>query len=263
MSDVLEKIIADKRRHVEKLKAAKPFDAIDREAREAARPRPFETALRAKAKGDEVGLITEIKKASPSAGVIREDFSPAKLAQAYEAGGAACLSVLTDEPYFQGRNQDLIEARKACALPVLRKDFMIDVWQVAEARAIGADCILIIMAALKDSEAKSIYQAAIDYGMDVLIETHNRVELDRALALPTGMIGINNRNLKTLSINLQTTEELRVLIPPDRLVVSESGLSKPEDLARMQKIGVNCFLVGESLLKQPDVTTATLELRLN
>jgi indole-3-glycerol phosphate synthase len=263
MSNVLDKILVDKRAHVEKVKADKPFLVIDEEARAMPPARGFANALRAKVSAGDVALITEIKKASPSAGMIRENFSPKELAQAYEAGGAACLSVLTDGPYFQGRNEDLIEARAACMLPVLRKDFMVDIWQVAEARAIGADCILLIMAALTNNRAEDIYHAAIDYGMDVLIEVHDRIELDRALMLPTGLIGINNRNLKTLKVNLNTTEELMVLVPPDRLIVSESGLATPKDLARMQKLNVNCFLVGESLLRKPDVTSATLELRLN
>ncbi|MFY9287790.1 MAG: indole-3-glycerol phosphate synthase TrpC [Alphaproteobacteria bacterium] len=263
MNDILAKIIADKQVHIEQQKSLHPFDEMDRAAKKAEAPRPFEIALRAKIKANDIGLITEIKKASPSAGVIRPEFSPAQLAKAYAAGGAACLSVLTDGPYFQGKNEDLIEARAACILPVLRKDFMIDVWQVAEARAIGADCILIIMAAVPDRKALDLYNAAKDYGMDVLIETHDRVELDRALKLPGGLLGINNRNLKTLKVNLRTTEELMVLVPPDRLVVSESGMGSGEDLGRMQKVGVNCFLVGESLLKQPDVTAATLQLRLN
>ena len=263
MSDVLQKILAEKRSHVEACKAQKPFETMDEEARKAAPVRGFEKALRAKVAAGDVALITEIKKASPSAGVIRSDFSPARLARDYEDGGAACLSVLTDTPYFQGRNEDLIEARAACMLPVLRKDFMVDVWQVAEARAIGADCILIIMAALIDTRAEDLYYAAAEYGMDVLLEVHDRIELDRALKLPGGMIGINNRNLKTLKVDLSTTEELAALLPPDRLVVSESGFSKAADLGRMQAKGINCFLVGESLLKQKDVTTATLELRLS
>jgi indole-3-glycerol phosphate synthase len=263
MSDVLEKILADKRRHVEAQKALKPFAAIDAEARKTSPVRGFAKALSAKIAMRDVGLITEIKKASPSAGVIRPDFSPRLLAKAYEAAGAACLSVLTDEPYFQGRNEDLVDARAACTLPVLRKDFMIDVWQVAEARAIGADCILLIMAALTDHAAIELYNAATDYGLDVLVEVHDHIELDRALRLPGGMLGINNRNLKTLKVNLATTEELVPLIPPDRLIVSESGIATGADLGRMQKIDVHCFLVGESLLRQPDVTAATLELRLN
>ncbi len=263
MNNILQQILIDKRAHVAALKAEKSFIEIDEEARTIPEARGFAKALRAKVSAGDIGLITEIKKASPSAGVIRPDFSPTALAKDYEAGGATCLSVLTDEPYFQGRNQDLIDARAACTLPVLRKDFMVDIWQVAESRILGADCILLIMAALTDSNAEDIYYAAIDYGMDVLIEVHNRIELDRALRLPSGLIGINNRNLKTLKVDLRTTEELVPLIPPDRLIVSESGLSTSADLGRMQKCRVNCFLVGESLLKKADVTTATLELRLN
>lgn len=263
MSDILQQILADKRAHVAQLQAAKPFEAIDEEARNTPPARGFANALRARVRRGDIGLITEIKKASPSAGVIRPEFSPADLAIAYAAGGATCLSVLTDAPYFQGSNDDLIAARAACPLPVLRKDFMVDVWQVAEARATGADCILLIMAALADSRAEDIYYAAIDYGMDVLIEVHDRGELDRALKLPSGLIGINNRDLRSLKVNLRTTEELMVLVPPDRLVISESGIATAADLARMQKHGVHCFLVGESLLRQPDVQQATLELRVS
>ena len=261
--DILHKILVDKRAQVETQKSEKPFAVIDEEASLLPPPRSFAAALQAKVSVGDVGLITEIKKASPSAGLIRPDFSPAALAQAYESGGAACISVLTDQTYFQGRNEDLIEARANCTLPVLRKDFMVDVWQVAEARSLGADCILIIMAALTDSRALDIHDAAVGYGMDILLEVHDRSEMDRALKLPSGIIGINNRNLKTLKVSLSTTEDLIVLVPPDRLVVSESGLKTAADLARIQKHGVHCFLVGESLLKQPDVTTATLELRLN
>lgn len=263
MNNILDKILADKRAHVAKLKAEKPFVVIDEEARVTPPTRGFANALRARVKAGDVGLITEIKKASPSAGVIRPDFSPDDLARAYQAGGAACLSVLTDEPYFQGRNQDLVDARAACMLPVLRKDFMVDAWQVAEARTLGADCILIIMAAVTDSTAMELHNAAVEYGMDILIEVHNRIELDRALNLPSGLIGINNRNLKTLKVDLNITGELFVLVPPDRLIVSESGFATSADLARMQKYNVHCFLVGESLLKQSDVTSATLELRLS
>lgn len=216
-------------------------------------PRPFQKALEAK----ETGLICEIKKASPSAGLIRPDFNPAELAKAYEAGGAACLSVLTDEPYFQGKNEYLIEARAACSLPVLRKDFMIDVWQVAQARALGADCILLIMAALTDEESSELHAAATHYEMDVLIESHTKEEVLRALKLPSGMIGINNRNLKTLQIDLNTTVELKKYVPDDRIVICESGLKTSEDLALMKSHGVSSFLIGETLMKQEDVTAAT------
>jgi indole-3-glycerol phosphate synthase len=260
MSDMLEEICADKRAHVAHVSKGMPFDVVDARARAASPPRGFADALRAKAERSGVGLIAEIKKASPSAGVIRERFSPADLAQAYMDGGAACLSVLTDAPYFKGRNEDLAEARAACSLPVLRKDFMLDVWQVAEARAIGADCILLIMAALNDKTALELHKAAAGYGMDVLIEVHDRSELERALDLPSGLIGINNRNLKTLKTDLAVTEELAPLAPRDRLVVSESGIAASADITRMKKARTECFLVGESLLKQPDVTAAVKKL---
>ncbi|MDD5585506.1 MAG: indole-3-glycerol phosphate synthase TrpC [Alphaproteobacteria bacterium] len=262
MTDKLQQICAGKCRHIALLKAAKTFADMDRAARAAPPPRGFAEALQNKALQNGIGLIAEIKKASPSAGLIRPDFDPAALAEAYEAGGAACLSVLTDEPYFQGSNDHLMTAREACSLPVLRKDFMLDVWQVAEARAIGADCILLIMAALEeDGHAAEMHAAAVAYGMDVLIETHNRDELDRALRLPSGLIGINNRNLKTLKTDLRTTEELAPHVPKDRLIVSESGIKTPDDIRRMRDTGVDCFLVGESLLKQPDVTAALIKLQ--
>jgi len=215
--------------------------------------RPFQKSL----ENRKTGLICEIKKASPSVGLIREDFNPANLAKAYEAGGASCLSVLTDEPYFQGRNEYLVEAREACALPVLRKDFMIDVWQVAQARSLGADCILLIMAVLNDKEALELHNVAIDLNMDVLIESHNEEELKRALQLPSGMIGINNRNLKTLEIDLETSIKLRSIVPNDRMIVCESGLKTRDDLILMQSHGINNFLIGETLMKQDDVEKAT------
>jgi indole-3-glycerol phosphate synthase len=237
------------------------FSAIDEQACSASPPRPFAETLGVKAQKSGIGIIAEIKKASPSAGLLRPDFDPVALAQTYESGGAACLSVLTDEPYFQGKNDDLVAARKACALPVLRKDFILDPWQIAEARAIGADCVLLIMAALEeDSLALELYAAAVEYGMDVLIEVHSREEIDRALHLPSGMIGINNRNLKTLKTDIRTTEELAPHVPKDRLIVSESGLSSPDDLKRMTDAGVRAFLIGESLLRQADVTDALRKL---
>ena len=260
MTDKLQQICADKRDHVAKLKTQRPFHVMESEARQAPPPRGFANALVAKVRAGSVGLITEIKKASPSAGLLRPDFNPANLAKAYEAGGAACLSVLTDEPYFQGRNEDLVAARAACALPVLRKDFMIDVWQIAESRALGADCVLLIMAALSDAQAAELHAAATTYKMDVLIETHDAPEMARALRLPSGLIGINNRNLKTLKTDLSTTEALAPLVPPDRLLVSESGLSTPADLRRMKTAHAHCFLIGESLLRQNDLTAATREL---
>ena len=256
MSDMLEKICADKRAHVEHISKGMPFEMVDINARAAPAPRGFIDALRTKAERSGIGLIAEIKKASPSAGIIRANFSPAALAQAYMDGGAACLSILTDAPYFKGRNEDLVEAHAACSLPVLRKDFMLDVWQVAEARAIGSDCILLIMAALDDKIALALHKAAVGYGMDVLIEVHDKGELERALELPSGLIGINNRDLKTLKTDLHVTEKLAPLMPRDRIIVSESGISAPADIARMKKCGADCFLVGESLLKQQDVTAA-------
>lgn len=261
MTNVLEKICTDKRALVEKQKREKPMSALDLEARAAPPPRAFAKSLRARTEKGRIAVIAEIKKASPSAGVIRSHYSPAALAESYAAAGAACLSVLTDVPYFQGRNEDLIQARAACGLPVLRKDFMLDPWQVAEARMIGADCILLIMAALETPQAAELHAAATSYGMDVLIEVHDRSELDRALRLPPSILGINNRDLKTLKVDLGTTEALAPLAPAGRVVVSESGVVSPADIARLKRAGVHCFLVGESLLKQPDVKRALLALQ--
>ncbi len=222
-------------------------------------PRGFRTALDVKAS---VGfaLIAEIKKASPSKGLIRDSFHPASHAQAYQASGAACLSVLTDAPYFQGHEDYLIAARAACDLPVLRKDFMIDPWQCAEARAIGADAILIIVAALDDGAMAEIEAAALALGMDVLVEVHNEAELERALRLKSRLIGVNNRDLKTFSVDLGATERLAKLAPPDALLVCESGISTHGDLERMAASGVRAFLVGESLMRQGDVEVATRRL---
>jgi indole-3-glycerol phosphate synthase len=263
MSDILENICADKRAHVEAAKRLRPFDAVHKEALQAPPARGFSRALRAKADCCGVGFITEIKKASPSAGIIRHDFSPAAIARSYAEAGAACLSVLTDEPYFQGRNEDLVTARNACALPVLRKDFMLDVWQIAESRAIGADAVLLILAALSDETAGELFQAASDYGMDVLIEVHDNEELTRALKFPfAALIGVNSRNLKTMKTDLQSAYELMRAIPPERFAVSESGIRNAADVALMQRVGARGFLIGESLLKEADVGAALEKMRL-
>jgi indole-3-glycerol phosphate synthase len=261
MSDILEKICADKRAYVERTKLLRPFELVHREALSAPPVRGFSRALRLKADSDGIGIIAEIKKASPSAGLIRPTFSPASLARDYVEAGAACLSVVTDEPYFQGRNEDLIEARAACPLPILRKDFILDVWQIAESRALGADCILLIMAALDDDTAVELHQAAFRYGLDVLVEVHDRDELARALKLPSLLIGVNSRNLKTQKVNLQSASEVVRLIPPERFAVSESGISTSADIALMQSAGARGFLVGESLLKQDDVKAALRNLQ--
>ncbi|WP_207458486.1 indole-3-glycerol phosphate synthase TrpC [Azospirillum sp. SYSU D00513] len=260
MSDVLARICDDKRAHVAACKVNTSFAEVDAAARANPPARGFIQALRRTVEEGRYGLIAEIKKASPSKGLIRADFDPPALARAYKAGGATCLSVLTDEPYFQGRDEYLVAAREAVDLPALRKDFMVDPYQIAEARALGADCILIIMAALSDAQAAEIEAAAIEYGLDVLVEVHDRAELDRALALKTPLLGVNNRNLKTLAVDIATTEELARNVPANRMLVAESGLYGPADLARMAAVGARCFLVGESLMRQDDVTAATRAL---
>lgn len=257
MTDVLAKICADKRALVAARQAARPLSAVEAAAKSADPPRGFAAALsKAHAEG-RYALIAEIKKASPSKGLIRPDFDPPALARAYAAGGASCLSVLTDEPYFQGCDDYLVAARGAVDLPVLRKDFMLTPYQIAESRALGADCILIIMAALDDGEAAELTDAAHGWGMDALIEVHDRAELDRALKLNAKLLGVNNRNLKTLAIDLATTEELSKHVPADRLLVAESGLYSPADMARMAAVGARAYLIGESLMRQDDVTAAT------
>ncbi len=260
-SDVLERICAETHAEVERRRAVTSLEAI--RARAAAQhepPRGFGAALMGAAAAHGFGLIAEIKKASPSGGLIRPDFDPPALARAYQAGGASCLSVLTDEPFFQGSIDDLKAARAAVNLPVLRKDFIVDPWQVYESRAIGADCILLILAALTDELAVELERLARSLDLDVLAEVHDRRELDRALGLQTMLIGINNRNLKTLKTDLSVTMELAQHVPPDRFVVAESGLRTHDDLKRISALGVGAFLVGESLMRQDDVTAATRAL---
>jgi len=257
-SDVLSRICAHTRAAVAEAKTTISLEAL--RSRIAGTPRGFGSALKEVVAQGHYGLIAEIKKASPSGGLIRPDFDPPTLAQAYRDGGAVCLSVLTEALHFQGNRDHLVAARNAVDLPVLRKDFILDPWQVYESRAMGADCILLILAALTDAEARELEGLARDLDMDVLAEVHDERELGRVLGLQTPLIGINNRNLKTLVTDLATTEQLAPLVPPDRFLIAESGIRTDADLRRLAAVGAQCFLVGESLMRQPDVAAATRQL---
>lgn len=263
MSDLLQDIIAAKKMHLAQSKQRAGHSAIEAQAKAAQLPRDFYGALKKKHTQERTALITEIKKASPSAGVMIQDYDPAALAQIYEKAGASCLSVLTDTPYFEGKDEDLVAARAACALPVLRKDFIIDPYQVVESRALGADCVLLIMACLSDAQAQELLAAAASHHLSILVEVHDENEMDRALRLPSApktMLGINNRNLKTLAIDLSTTARLAARLDNDYMLVSESGIRTHADIIRLKQAGVHCFLVGENLLKAEDIGRAVAEL---
>ncbi len=260
MTDVLTRIEAYKREEIATAKRATPLAALQREAEEAAPPRGFLDALRRRAAGGDYALIAEIKRKSPSKGLIREDFEPRAHALAYQAGGAVCLSVLTDGPSFGGAREHLAAAREAGSLPALRKDFLFDPYQVVQARAWGADCVLVILAAVDDATAGDLEDTALGLGMDVIIEVHDEAELERALRRRSPLLGINNRNLKTFETTLATSELLMPLVPGDRVAIGESGIADSADLARLAKAGISSFLVGETLMRQPDLEAATRAL---
>lgn len=262
MVDILAEICDRKRVHVSVKKAQTSLDKLQILIEKADQPRGFVSSLQAKQTSGKYGFICEIKKASPSKGLIRADFHPAELAAAYEQGGAACLSVLTDEPYFQGHDSFLQEARAACSLPVLRKDFMVDPYQVYEARALGADCILLIMAALSDTMASELEDIAVSLGMDVLVEVHNAEELERATRLKSRLIGVNNRNLKTMEVSLSNTLSLVPNFPEGAIAVAESGLKTPNDLAKCAAVGATTFLIGETFMREDDVAQAVRAMQL-